>query len=64
MARGIIVTVLLITGAVFLTAGNTGYPGAGKEYHKKVRDERKSLRSGSGYYVPHRGGSGSFRAGK
>jgi hypothetical protein len=51
--------------ATFLLSVNfVGYSGAGKEYFKKVREERKSLRAGSGYYSPYHGGSGSFRSGK
>jgi len=64
MIRSIIITVLLISGSFMLTSRYIGYPGAGKEYFKKVSNERKSLRAGSGYYMPYRGGSGSFRSGK
>ena len=64
MIRSLIVTVLLTAGAFMLTSNYVGYSGAGKEYFKKVTQERKSLRSGSGYYVPYHGGSGSFRSGK
>ncbi|HOP29648.1 MAG TPA: hypothetical protein P5120_00325 [Spirochaetota bacterium] len=64
MIRSVIISLLLFGGAAALTMNNIGYSGAGKEYHKKVRDERKSLRAGSGYYVPYHGGSGSFRTGK
>jgi len=53
-----------MTGAFVLSANYIGYSGAGKEYFKKVREERKSLRAGSGYYSPYHGGSGSFRSGK
>lgn len=64
MIRSILITALLFGGSVALTMGHIGYSGAGKEYYKKIRDERKSLRAGSGYYVPYHGGSGSFRTGK
>ncbi len=64
MIRSIIITLLLVSSAVALTSTYTGYSGAGKEYFKKVRDERKSLRQGSGTYVPYMRGSGSFRSGK
>lgn len=64
MIRSLIISLLLLGGAAALTMNYIGYSGAGKEYHKKVRDERKSLRAGSGYYVPYHGGSGSFRTGK
>jgi len=64
MARSIIITVLLIAGSFMLTSRYIGYAGAGKEYFKKATQERKSLRSGSGYYSPYHGGSGSFRSGK
>lgn len=64
MVRSLIVTVFLISGAFFLTTRYVGYSGAGKEYFKKVSEERKSLRAGSGYYSPYHGGSGSFRSGK
>jgi len=64
MIRSLIITILLITGAFTLSANYIGYSGAGKEYFKKVREERKSLRAGSGYYSPYHGGSGSFRSGK
>ena len=64
MLRSITVTILLLGGAAALTINFIGYPGAGKEYYKKVRNERKSIRAGSGYYVPYHGGSGSFRTGK
>jgi hypothetical protein len=42
MLRSIIVSVLLLGGAAALTMNHIGYSGAGKEYYKKVRDERKS----------------------
>lgn len=64
MLKSIIITVFMTAGALMLTSGYVGYSGAGKEYFKKVSEERKSLRSGSGYYSPYHGGSGSFRSGK
>lgn len=64
MLRGFILTVLMIAGSFMLTSHFVGYSGAGKEYFKKVSEERKSLRSGSGYYAPYHAGSGSFRSGK
>ncbi|NLV68951.1 MAG: hypothetical protein GXY14_14880 [Spirochaetes bacterium] len=64
MIRSIIVAVILISAAYLLTSNYTGYSTAGKEYYKKAREERKSLRAGSGYYAPYMGGSGSFRSGK
>jgi len=64
VVKSIIVTILLTSGAFILTSNYVGYPGAGKEYFKKVSEERKSLRAGSGYYSPYHGGSGSFRSGK
>jgi len=64
MLKSVVITILLISGSFMLTSRYIGYAGAGKEYFKKVTQERKSLRSGSGYYVPYRGGSGSFRSGK
>lgn len=64
MLRSIIITLVLASGAFMLTSNFVGYPGAGKEYFKKATKERKSLRAGSGYYVPYHGGSGSFRSGK
>lgn len=64
MIRSIIATVLLLSGSFLLTSRYIGYDGAGKEYFKKVTEERKSLRVGSGYYSPYHGGSGSFRSGK
>ena len=64
MLRSMIITVLLISSSFLLTSRYIGYSGAGKEYFKKVTQERKSLRSGSGYYSPYHGGSGSFRSGK
>jgi hypothetical protein len=64
MLRSIIITLLLVSGAFMLTSKFVGYPGAGKEYFKKAAAERKSLRAGSGYYLPYHGGSGSFRSGK
>lgn len=64
MIRSVIISILILVSAAGLTMNFIGYSGAGKEYHKKVRDERKSLRTGSGYYVPYHGGSGSFRTGK
>jgi len=64
MIRSLIITLLLSGSAAALTMNYIGYSGAGKEYHKKIRNERKSLRAGSGYYVPYHGGSGSFRTGK
>jgi hypothetical protein len=64
MLKSIVITILLSSGAFALTTYYIGYPGAGKEYFKKATKERKSIRSGSGYYVPYHGGSGSFRSGK
>mgnify|MGYP001482766380 CR=1 FL=1 len=64
MARSLIVAVCVITAAFMMTSSYTGYSRAGKEYFKKVREERRSLRAGSGYYAPYMGGSGSFRSGK
>ena len=64
MIRSLIITILLMAGAFILSVNFIGYSGAGKEYFKKVREERKSLRTGSGYYSPYHGGSGSFRSGK
>ncbi len=64
MLRSILISILLFGGAAALTMEHIGYSGAGKEYYKKVRDERKSLRAGSGYYTPYHGSSGSFRSGK
>lgn len=64
MIRSMIITVLIVAGAFMLTSRYVGYSGAGKEYFKKVSEERKSLRAGSGYYAPYHGGSGSFRSGK
>ncbi len=64
MLRSIVITLILAFGAFMLTSSYVGYPGAGKEYFKKATEERKSLRAGSGYYLPYHGGSGSFRSGK
>lgn len=64
MIRSVLISVLLLGGAAGLTMNYIGYSGAGKEYYSKVRNERKSIRAGSGYYVPYHGGSGSFRTGK
>ncbi len=64
MIRSLILTVILIAGSFMLTSRYVGYSGAGREYFKKVSEERKSLRSGSGYYAPYHVGSGSFRSGK
>jgi len=55
---------MLILTAYTLTSSYTGYSRAGKEYYTKAREERKSLRAGSGYYAPYMGGSGSFKRGK
>jgi len=64
MIRSIIITLLLTSGAFFMTSSFVGYSSAGKAYFKKATEERKSLRAGSGYYSPYHGGSGSFRSGK
>lgn len=64
MIRSLLLTVMLLTSAFLLSVNYIGYPGAGKEYFKKVRDERKSVRAGSGYYSSYHGGAGSFRSGK
>ena len=64
MVRSIIIAVVLISSSFLMTSSYIGYSGAGKEYFKKVSNERKSLRAGSGYYAPYMGGSGSFRSGK
>jgi hypothetical protein len=64
MIKSIIVAVMLILTAYTLTSSYTGYSRAGKEYYTKAREERKSLRAGSGYYAPYMGGSGSFKRGK
>ncbi len=64
MIRSIIVAAVLFSSSFLLTSSYTGYSGAGKQYFKKVSEERKSLRAGSGYYAPYMGGSGSFRSGK
>ncbi len=64
MIRSLIIALVLVSGAFAMSTFNVGYQGAGKEYVKKVRNERKSIRSGSGYYMPYVGGSRSFRGGK
>lgn len=64
MIRSVIVVAVLFSASFAMTSTYTGYPGAGKEYFNKAREERKSLRAGSGYYTPYMGGSGSFRRGK
>ena len=64
MIRSIIVVAVLASTSVFMTSSYIGYSGAGREYFKKAKEERKSLRAGSGYYGPYMGGSGSFRSGK
>ena len=64
MFRSMIVTAILLGGAAFMTSTLAGYSGAGRDYFKKAREERKSIRSGSGYFSPGMGRSGSFRAGK
>lgn len=64
MIRPVIIAALIITGAYFLTSYKIGYNRAGSEYVKKISEERKSIRSGSGYYTPVSRGTGSFRSGK
>lgn len=64
MVRSIVVSALLVSTAFLMTSTYTGYSRAGKKYFEKVREERKSIRPGSGMYVPFRTGSGSFRTGK
>lgn len=64
MLRPVIVTALLFAGAYALTSGNVGYNKAGADYVSKVREERKSIRTGSGYYTPMSRGTGSFKSGK
>ncbi len=64
MIRSLVITIILMAATFLLSVNFVGYSGAGKEYFKKVREERKSLRAGSGYYSPYHGGSGSFRSGK
>ena len=64
MFKTLIITILLLAGAYSLTSINAGYNKAGADYVSKVREERKSIRAGSGYYVPVSRGTGSFRSGK
>ncbi len=64
MLKSVVIAVFLISTASAMTYYNIGYSGAGKDYIKKVRNERKSVRAGSGYYVPFMSGSKSFRRGK
>jgi len=64
MIKSILIVAVFFSGAFAMTTSHIGYKGAGKDYIKKVRNERKSIRSGSGYYVPFMSGSRSFRRGK
>jgi len=64
MLRPLIITILLLAGAFMLTSNHIGYNKAGSDYVSKVREERKSIRAGSGYYTPVSRGTGSFRSGK
>ncbi len=64
MTRSLIVLSVLITGAIGLSYVKAGYPVAGKDYIRKVKQERKSIRTGSGHFVPYGAGSRSFRRGK
>lgn len=64
MFRTLIITILILAGAFSLTSIKTGYNKAGSHYVSKVREERKSIRAGSGYYTPVSRGTGSFRSGK
>lgn len=64
MIRATLIVIVFISGAFAMTTYHVGYKGAGSDYIKKVRNERKSIRSGSGYFVPFMSGSRSFRRGK
>lgn len=64
MLRTLIVTVVMLSGAFMLTSNHIGYNKAGSDYVSKIRNERKSVRAGSGYYTPVSRGTGSFRSGK
>ena len=52
MFRSIVITFLLLGSAAYLTSSFAGYPRAGKEYIKKVREERRTIKPGSNYFAP------------
>ena len=62
MIKSIAMALVLLSGGFALSHFYVGYPRAGKYYISKHREQRKSLRMGSGYYGT-RMGSGSFRGG-
>lgn len=64
MIRGIIIALLLIGGAGYLSSNYIGYSTAGKQYISKAREQRKSIRTGSGYLHTGYGSSRSYRGGK
>ncbi len=64
MIRPVIISALILSGAFLLTSYKIGYNRAGSDYVKKISEERKSIRAGSGYYTPVSRGTGSFRSGK
>jgi hypothetical protein len=64
MIRSIIVIAVLFSTSFIFSTYYVGYPGAGKQYIKKHREKRKSLRYGSTYYGGRYYGSGGFRGGK
>ncbi|MCX7680112.1 MAG: hypothetical protein N2316_12975 [Spirochaetes bacterium] len=67
MGRSIIIAVLILTIAGALSFFLVGYDRGGSHYVSKKREERKSVRVGSGRTVYYRGGpysSGGPRFGK
>ncbi len=64
MIKALIISSVIFTGAVTMSYLKAGYPVAGKDYIRKVKKERKSIRTGSGHFVPYGAGSRSFRRGK
>ena len=61
MIRSLIIAVIILSGGFLFSRFLIGYPRAGKEYISKHREERKSIRYGSGFYA---GGSRGFKGGK
>lgn len=67
MARSILIAVLILATAGILSFFLVGYERGGTHYVEKKREERKSIRVGSGRTVYYRGGpysSGGMHFGK
>lgn len=63
MIKSILVSLILISGAFYLSFYKIGYARGGSYYIQKQRTERKSVRVGSGLHGPVYG-AGGLRGGK